>query len=198
MTALYIIIGIVALPVLLLLLPCGIALTYREDAFTATLHYLWLRFPLLPTPQKGKPAKTKKGEKTTPKKAKKKRPFLDYLGLFNDLLPQLRNTLRRTIGKISLARCRVTLTVAQEDAADTAIRYGYAQALVHNLYGFLANHIRVREYRVQVLQDYIHGPTAEQAEADLLFRLSLLTLLTAGVRLLWHGGRLYLRLPALK
>ena len=200
MIALWVLLGLLLLILILLLLPCRISLSYHNKEFAAALHYLWLRFPLLPAPEKkkakDKPQKAEK--KPSSSKSSKKRSPLDYLGLFNDFLPALQRTLRRAIGRITLVRCRVTLTVAQEDAGDTAIRYGYAQALVHNVYAFLANHIRVREYRVQVLQDYIHGPAAEDAEADLLLRITPLALLSAGVRLLWHGGTLYLRLPALQ
>lgn len=200
MIALWIFLGLLAAILVLLLLPCRITLTCRENKFTATLRYLWLRFPLLPAPEKKKAdAPPKAEEKKSSSKSGTKRSLWDILGLINDFLPVLHKVLPRAIGRITLARCRVTLTVATEDAGDTAIRYGYVQALVHNLYGFLANRIRVREYRVQVLQDYIHGPEAERLEeADLLLRIAPLTLLTAGGHLLLRGGTLYLRLPTAK
>lgn len=197
MIVLFVILGLLLLFLLLLLLPCRIGLHLHEGNFTAELRYLIFRLPLLPLPEKAeKPQKQKEPKApAAPEEKKKKaarRPFLDYIQLFNDALPDLQQSFRRILRHITLRQCRIRLTVAQEEAADTAIRYGRANLLLYNIYAFLAHHIRIREYRVQIDQDYTGGPEAETADLDLLFSLCPLAMTLAGFRLLWRGGMLYL------
>ena len=200
MTALWILLGILLFFLLLSLVPAGIELHYHENRFTVALRYLFFRFQVIPLPEslkkppkkpKKPSAKPKKPVETAPK-AKKKRPFMDYLQLVNDLLPVIGNALHRMVGGITVKRCRISLLVAAEDAGDTAIRYGRANTLLYGIYTFLARHIRFKEFRTDVRMDYLRGPEAEAAEADLLLSACPLTMLTAGIRLLWRGGTIYL------
>lgn len=197
MIVLAILLGLLLLLLLLLFIPLRIELHYHENEFSAALSYLWLRFALFPLPEK--PEKKKKTKPTAepapekePKKPARQRPFMDYLQLFNDLLPILQQNLRHMLGHITLRQCRIGMVIAAEDAGDTAIRYGRANLLLYNIYAFLANHIRIREFRTDLRQDYLGGAQAEKAEADLLLSLCPITMLSSGFRLLWRGGKVYL------
>ena len=53
--------------------------------------------------------------------------------------------------------------------------------------------IKVKEFRADIRQDYQSGPEGEAADADLLVRVCPMVLAGAGFRLLWQGGRLYLK-----
>ncbi len=196
MIVLYIFLGLIALLLLLLLLPLRLSLSYREEAFSAEAGYLFLRFPLYP-PRESKKDKPSPGEekKEKPPAPKGKKPsFLDYLGLFNDLIPLVREVLRHTLGRLTLKKCRVRMTVAGEDAAETGIRYGRAHFLIYELYAFLSHHIKIKEWHFEVAQDYLGGPDAETAEAEVLLKILPLTLLSAGLRLLLKGAPAYLDL----
>lgn len=200
MIALWILLGIFLFFLLLSLVPVGIELHYHENRFSVALRYLFFRFQVIPLPESlKKPPKKPKKITTKPKKAKepapkakKKRPFMDYLQLINDLLPVISSALHRMIGSITVKRCRISLLVAAEDAGDTAIRYGQANTLLYGIYTFLARHIRFKEFRADVRMDYLHGQEAETADADLLLSSRPLTMFTAGIRLLWRGGTIYL------
>ena len=200
MIALWIVLGLLALTLVLLLIPAGLSLGYHGGDFTAVGKWLFLRFTLYPLPEKEETEKAEKqqekkaGEKKPPKeKNAEPRPFMDWLCLINDLLPTLHTALRKTLSAITLKRCRITMTVAAEEADQTAIRYGRANALLYTIYAFLSRHIHVKEFKVEILQDYLSGPDGETADADLLLLVCPMILLGAGFRLLWQGGRAYLR-----
>ena len=198
MIALWIILGLLALILVLLLLPAGIAVSYRNGTLTAEGRWLFLHFTLWPLPEKDKAEKEQKPEgksEAAPKKKKtgEKRPFMDWLQLINDLLPLLGEALQKTLGAITLKRCQITMVIAAEEADQTAIRYGRANALLYTIYAFLGRHIRVKEFKAELRQDYLSGPEGESAEADLLVLVCPMILAGAGFRLLWKGGKIYLR-----
>ena len=72
MIALWIILGLLALILVLMLIPAGLALHYHGEEFTAEGKWLFLRFTLWPLPEKEEPEKAgkKTGEKSR-RKAKK-------------------------------------------------------------------------------------------------------------------------------
>lgn len=198
MIALWIILGLLALILVLLLLPAGIAVSYRNGTLTAEGRWLFLHFTLWPLPEKDKAEKEQKPEgksEAAPKKKKtgEKRPFMDWLQLINDLLPVLGEVLRKMGKAITLKRCQITMVIAAEEADQTAIRYGRANALLYTIYAFLSRHIRVKEFKAELRQDYLSGPEGESAEADLLVLVCPMILAGAGFRLLWKGGKIYLR-----
>ena len=128
MIALWIILGLLALILVLMLIPAGLALHYHGEDFTAEGKWLFLRFTLWPLPEKEEPEKAeKKQEKKAaekPKKEKKseRRPFMDWLQLINDLLPVLGEALRKMGKAITLKRCQIAMVIAAEEADQTAIR----------------------------------------------------------------------------
>ena len=113
--------------------------------------------------------------------------------LDKSLLPVLGEALRKMGKAITLKRCRITMVIAAEEADQTAIRYGRANALLYTIYAFLSRHIRVKEFKAELRQDYLSGPEGESAEADLLVLVCPMILAGAGFRLLWKGGKIYLR-----
>lgn len=118
---------------------------------------------------------------------------MDWLQLINDLLPVLGEALRKMGKAITLKRCQITMVIAAEEADQTAIRYGRANALLYTIYAFLSRHIRVKEFKAELRQDYLSGPEGETAEADLLVLVCPMILAGAGFRLLRKGGKIYLR-----
>lgn len=103
MIALWIILGVLALILVLLLLPAGIAVSYRNGTLTAEGRWLFLHFTLWPLPERDKAEKEQKPKgksEAAPKKKKtgEKRPFMDWLQLINDLLPLLGEALQKNAG----------------------------------------------------------------------------------------------------
>ena len=60
MIALWIILGLLALILVLMLIPAGLALHYHGEEFTAEGKWLFLRFTLWPLPEKEEPEKAEK------------------------------------------------------------------------------------------------------------------------------------------
>ena len=196
MTGLWLLLGLSALLLLLLLVPCRIRAAYHEGELTADGRWLLWRFVLWPLPEKSPaapPEKKPAGKPAAPKDKKDSRPFMDWLQLINDLLPDLHKALQKSLGAITLKKCRLDMTVAAEEADQTAIRYGRAYALLYTIYAFLSRHIHVKEFQVNLQQNYISGPEGETADADLLLLVCPMVLAGAGFRLLWQGGKIYLR-----
>ena len=65
MIALWIVLGLLALILVLLLIPAGLSLGYHGGDFTAEGKWLFLRFTLYPLPEKAEAEKTEKQEKQT-------------------------------------------------------------------------------------------------------------------------------------
>ena len=63
MIALWIILGLLALILVLMLIPAGLALHYHGEDFTAEGKWLFLRFTLWPLPEKEEPEKAQEPEK---------------------------------------------------------------------------------------------------------------------------------------
>lgn len=75
MIALWIILGLLALILVLMLIPAGLALHYHGEDFTAEGKWLFLRFTLWPLPEKEEPEKQKKaGEKAAEKPKRRRNP----------------------------------------------------------------------------------------------------------------------------
>ena len=68
MIALWIILGLLALILVLMLIPAGLSLHYHGEEFTAEGKWLFLRFTLWPLPEKEEP---EKAEEKSRRKAKK-------------------------------------------------------------------------------------------------------------------------------
>lgn len=73
MIALWIILGLLALILVLMLIPAGLALHYHGEDFTAEGKWLFLRFTLWPLPEKEEPERAEKSRRKKPPKSQKRR-----------------------------------------------------------------------------------------------------------------------------
>ena len=200
-----VLLGLAAVLALLLLCPLRLELLWREGDVRVTLRYLFLSLRLFPRPPRKAPAppapeKSSAGEKksTRPRKGRVE-AVLDGVGLVNDLLPQAGRGLGYILRRTTLSRCRIFLTVAREDAADTALRYGQVNAALYSAYALIASLLRVREFRLTVIPDYLHGPQAEDAGAEVTLRVRPSTLIAGALIFLFRAaGQLSRLAPARK
>ncbi len=201
----YIALALPAFLALLLFAPVKAEFTWRKESLSLRLRLLWL-FPLTILPAKPggkekKPKKPKKPKKEAPGEGaeappppKKRDPAeraLELLRTVNDLLPHLASFIGYILKRLTLSRCRIALVIAGEEADQVGIGVGRAYAVGYGVYSGLCGVIRVREFRYNVLPDYISGEGAADAEFTLELRPS--TLLAGALILLVRGAATLLR-----
>ena len=169
MTALYIILGIIAFIILLLSIKVMITVHYDEE-LTVSLSWLFLKFDLLPMkekhPKKEKKKKEKKPKKTDEKipepKKKKDNMFVRFyhnqgvsgvVQLLKDAAAALGGMFRAFL----FEELYVSLTVGSDDAADTAVKYGKVCAAAFPSMGFIVSNMRVKKYNIEVTPDFVGG-----------------------------------------
>lgn len=181
MTALWILLGLIALIWLLLATPLRIFLSYYDGK----LHFR-LKYGLLSLLDSDKPPKKKAPKKTakpTTKKPKKKssgsmQKLLDFLGLSEiGSIANIKKTIRsygvvRLIRNVHAALRRIfarifglvkkgvfqqfdlRITVGDSDAADAALQYGEICAVTYPLLTFLKNHIKFKNPNLEIRCNY--------------------------------------------
>ena len=133
---------------LLLLCPVRLQLHWREE-LSATVRWLFLRFPLLPRPEEKnkQPQKASTPAKQAQPAAKSTQPGpVDTLTQYADLLPDVLGKLKGFVVYIlrhtRVKQLRLDMLVAKEDAAETAIAFGRANQAVYTALGLLQNLLR--------------------------------------------------------
>lgn len=160
----WILLTILAVLLFLLSMPVTVTAAY-EDEITLKLQYLFFRIGILPAPPKEekeeKPPKEKK--KKAPKEEqqpkKKKKISLDFvleiLELVKQALSSLKNPLGWFLRRIHYRDIWLNIIVCQEDAHQTALRYGQVQAIFHSVFSLLRNCIDIKTTEVQINADFI-------------------------------------------
>lgn len=176
----------------LLLLPLRLVLRWQEE-FQLELGIFFWHKTLLPRPleppkaEVQKEAPKKKEKKESPQKPKKKLDsgqFIELLSLVKSALQSLGRPLGWFLGRLRLRDLWLDFVIVQEDAHQTALRYGQIQAALHSLLGLLDKRIRWKPEDLQIRADFI----AEEERLWGGFSLTLrpLWLLIFG---LWFLGR---------
>lgn len=176
MTALYIILGIFAsiIAVLLILLSINAVITvHYENDVTMTLKWLFLKFNILPSDKDKKKKPKKKKEKEEPEsevvkepKKKKDNMFVNFyhnkgvegvVQLLKDTAKALGGMFKRIGKSLVIDELIVSLRVSAGDSAETAIKYGKTCAAAFPAMGFIVNNLRVKRYDIEVVPDFIYG-----------------------------------------
>lgn len=172
MTALYIILGIIAFFVIVLSIPVVLDLEYT-DAVRCKVSWLFLKFDLYPFPEKKKkeekPKEEKKEEKPEEKKEEKPKPkkenflktFYNNQGLagvielLNNCVAALKRFSVKSIKRaVIIKKFRLDIHITEDDAAATAIKYGKVCSALYPSLGFICSNMKVKDYKVNVFADY--------------------------------------------
>lgn len=182
MTALYIILGILAFFVILFSIPVHIVLEADSDV-RVHARVLFIKYALFPMKKRKKKPKTAKKSKkmkksASPKPQKKKKatpkekPKRDIIGLIKLILKLVAAVLRKFPKHFRVRILRYNITVGTKDAAKTAILYGAVTGLSANLFELLKKGTRFRIRRksdVNVYADFL----GEKTKADIGIDISL-------------------------
>ena len=193
MIALYIILAVIALIVILFSIKVSVTAVY-DETFTLDVKWLFIKFRIYPEDEEKKAKKeAKKAEKEQKKKnSKKEKPkkekteesaspksniFRDFynnqgfaatVNLIRTAAAQLGGFLKGVYRAFVIENLTVLLKVsAGDDAAQTAVKYGKVCSAVYPAMGFICSNMKVKQYDVNVVPDFI------SAENTATFKLSL-------------------------
>lgn len=140
MIVLWILLGLLLVLLLCLLIPVHVQVEYG-DAFTLDVRYLFLKFRILPAPEKEKAEPKEKAEKAEEKKPNptlekikrvfKAEGFSGFMELVGTFLKLTATQAVRIIRKIRLRDFDLYVMTGKEDAAEAAVFYGQVCALVY-------------------------------------------------------------------
>ncbi len=160
----WILLTILAVLLFLLSMPVTVTAAYEEE-ITLKLQFLFFKVGILPVPPKeGKEEKPQKEEKKKKKESveqpqRKKKISLDFvleiLELVKQALSSLKNPLGWFLRRIHYRDIWLRILVCQEDAHQTALRYGQIQAIFHSVFSLLRNCIDIKTADVQISADFI-------------------------------------------
>ena len=193
MIALYIILAVIALIVILFSIKVSVTAVY-DETFTLDVKWLFIKFRIYPEDEEKKAKKeAKKAEKEQKKKNSKKEKhkkekteesaspksnifkvfynnqgFAATVNLIRTAAAQLGGFLKGVYRAFVIENLTVLLRVsAGDDAAQTAIKYGKVCSAVYPAMGFICSNMKVKQYDVNVVPDFI------SAENTATFKLSL-------------------------
>lgn len=162
---------------LLGMLPIKLKIKGSNEEFEAKLKILFLSFKLAGNNKKEKKPKKEKEhikkaepEKKGKKVAQKKKKKLSFSNIISMIKP-VPKVLRYFLRGIKADKVVFILQISGEDAAQTAIQYGYACAAAYPLLAFCKTQMKVKVKQFVVEPDFYHDKTHFRAEGILSIRL---------------------------
>lgn len=170
---LYILLGIALFVALVMFIPITLRASYKEK-FWCAVYIGFVKLQLVPAkPQKGKKKKVKKQTHKTeqPKKATEKKPSLIkkygiewLLNLIKRVAELAVSALQDFFSHILVKKLSLSISVAGDDAADTAIKYGKYCAVVYPAVGTIVRAVKCKGYGVDINPNF-----SEKAETEINF-----------------------------
>ena len=180
---LYILLGIVLFIALVMFIPITLRASYKEE-FWCAVYIGFVKLQLVPakpkkenpkeqTTEKGRKKKAKKQTQKTkqPKKATEKKPSLIkkygiewLLNLIKKVAELAVSALQDFFSHILVKKLSLSISVAGDDAADTAIKYGKYCAVVYPAVGTIVRVVKCKGYGVDINPNF-----SEKAETEINF-----------------------------
>ena len=183
MIALYIIGGILLLLVIVALIPVKVFFT-TDDGKHLLIRVLCFKWGILPIEEKKPSEKAKAKAESHPKKLIGKNGTFNNIG---ELLALIKVLLRKVFWiakKIRINKMEALITIGEADAAETAIQYGKACALVYPAFGMLGSFTDISNAKVEVISDFDSGESDLSFEAEISARVFYVFI--AAVSVLWQ------------
>ena len=171
---LYILLGIVLFVVLVMFIPITLRASYKEG-FWCAVYIGFVKLQLVPAKPK-KEKKKKKAKKQTskteqPKKKEEKKPSLVkkygiewLLNLIKKVAELAVSALQDFFSHILVKKLSLSISVAGDDAADTAIKYGKYCAIVYPAVGTIVRVVKCKSYGVDINPNF-----SEKTETEINF-----------------------------
>ena len=188
MTALIIILCVVLFFVILLLCPVTVSARFEND-LTAQVRYLFIRYQILPQPEKTKvpqpeEKKEEKKEKSNGTKSKIKdiieqKGLCGFLNIIKDFAAIATGTAKKIVSHIVIQNISTNIAVADGDAAQTAILYGNVCTVVYTSIGILVNNVKCRKYHINIVPDF--QSKESRIDFEVKAHIQLLFLVSSGL-----------------
>lgn len=206
MTVMKVLLIVIAVILILLMCPLKVFLDYDGD-LKLNLGYLFLKFQLVPPkPKKEKKKKTEEKKEKKPEQEKKqeeKRPGTfqrlmnkhgidGLIDILKEVVSIVVDFLRDFAKHLYVTRCNIRICVVGDDAADTAIKYGYVCSAVYPLLSVLEQNSVLKKHSTDISAGFLAEKTA--AEMELTFKIRLLFLLGAVFRAAFRGIKVLVKL----
>lgn len=178
MTALMIILGILLFFVILLVCPVTILASF-ETELSAKVRYLFITYTIAPQKEK-KEKKAKKEEPKTEEKTDTKakikgiieqKGLSGFLNMIKEMAAIATGAAKKLFVHLIISSISADIDVATEDAAQTALNYGYACAVVYPAMAVLVGNSNCKKYDIKVT------PNFDKKECEIHFSVK------AGVKL---------------
>ena len=163
---LYILLGIVLFIALVMFIPITLRASYKEE-FWCAVYIGFVKLQLVPA----KPKKEKKKKTEQPKKETEKKPSLIkkygvewLLNLIKKVAELAVSALQDFFSHILVKKLSLSISVAGDDAADTAIKYGKYCAVVYPAVGTIVRVVKCKGYGVDINPNF-----SEKAETEINF-----------------------------
>jgi hypothetical protein len=189
MTALIIILSIILFFLILLLCPVTVY-AYFEDELTAKVRYLFITYKIHQKPEEEK-RKLADGTEEIEKKVKtnetksrikdiiEQKGLSGFLNIIKDFASIATETAKKLFSHMIINNISTDIAVADEDAAQTAILYGYVCTLVYTSIGLLVNNMKCRNYHINIVPDFQSKESRIRFEAKA--HIQLLFLVSSGL-----------------
>jgi hypothetical protein len=148
---LIVLLSIIAFFFLLLCFRLRLGVAY-EDGFRFYIGYLFFTIPL-----KTKEEKEQKKKPEKPKKKKKEKRKVDakfFIDNFDIIAKYGKNLLSKFSSNLRVDKFDLDFTVACGDAAQTAMYYGRACAVIYPAVAFFANFVKIKRHDIKIRPDY--------------------------------------------
>lgn len=195
---LYILLGIISAVALLMLVPVRLKLLYNED-LRCVLYIGFIKYNVFPKKRKIKKAKAKKEtEKSSEQKEKnpksiKKRGLDWLLNVIKQVANLASNALKDFFRHIIVKRFMISIKVVGDDAADTAVKYGYCCSVVYPAIGLTVGNVKCREYGIDISPNFEENAEFD-ADIDLEAKIYVFWLITLIIKHGYKGVKLLLDL----
>lgn len=205
MTALVIILSILAVIILLLFFSVSLYIDYKENKTTVWIIYLFFKIPVYP--RKKKKTEQKKSNKKPEKKAEKspkdkKENFFAstvksqglsaVIEILEKVIQILKDFSSSTLKHLKVKKLKLDVVTVGEDAADAALNFGYASSVLYPALGVLSSLISFLDIPdVSITVDY---DKKEETSASLMiqFKMRLFFLLAIILKYGIKGVLLYI------
>ena len=184
----YSVLGVVGLLALLVVLICladfTLRVRYWDGAFTVSAGVWPVTIPVFPgkeepekkTPPPGHRRRTKAAQKAKKEIEAEPGDLKQDIAALKDLFTAFFPPAVGVVKGLKVRRLTLHIRVGGRDAADTAIRYGQVNALLHGSIGAASNLVSLKAKHLGVSYDFLSRETKTYLEADLRLR---------GARILW-------------